>query len=77
MKDRLGREYAKLSHLHAGQCVEADEGFDCMDAGQRFTVFESSEGMFVCCRYGRHYLAGQAHDIRDSLIGFYPVEVHQ
>lgn len=71
MRDKRGREYAKLSRLRAGGLVELDEGFDCM-SGERM-VHSSKSGLYVLCREGRHYLRGQA-DNGEDLVGIYSAE---
>lgn len=68
MKDRQGREYAKLSKLKLLDRIELDDGFTCA-LGHR-TVLKDDKGLYFMCSEGNHYLQGQADD-NDNLIGVY------
>jgi len=57
----------KLSDLNRGDIVEVDEHFTCMLAGQRM-VHKNSEGLYLVCKNGYHYLDGQA-DGNGELVG--------
>lgn len=72
--DKFGRAYAKLSQLKVGDTIEADGDFDCILDKQICLVDKSSDGFFVYCGQGKHFLDGQLDKDRDTLIGFYPVE---
>ncbi len=48
----------KLEDLKAGDVVEIDGGFDCMDAGEH-TVFHHENGLYLKCRAVKHFLEGQ------------------
>ncbi len=74
MKDKQGREYAKLSDLKVGDTVQVDDGFTCMEPWSKKEVRQSSDGvLFVECSELEHCLDGQLADDRDSLIGIYKV----
>jgi hypothetical protein len=74
MHDLMGREYARMSQLHAGDKVQVDADLTCIQAGSIAEVREGWEGCFyVTCREGRHYLAGQLMSDDGSLVGIYPV----
>jgi hypothetical protein len=74
MRDLMGREYAKLSQLHAGDKVRVDRSFTCIQAGTIVEVREGSGGdLYVPCNDGEHYLDGQLMSDDDSLVGLYHV----
>lgn len=73
MKDKHGREYAKLSQLTTGSIVEVDGGFDCIDNGKHCEVKYNPGGLYIDCDHGHHFLSGQLETDGDSLIGIYPV----
>jgi hypothetical protein len=69
--DKLGREYARLDGLKAGDMVHADGDFPCMRGN--YTVRSDGVGsLYVECDYNTHYLDGQ-DDGNGSLVGFYKV----
>lgn len=77
MKDKQGREYAKLSQLKAGDIVWVDDGFDCMKRwSPRVVIAEASDyrpgnELYIKCKSGMHGLEGQLTNDNDSLIGIY------
>lgn len=75
MKDAKGREYAKLSELEDGHLVEVDDGFTCIDPGdKRIVKFDSGKQVlaYIQCKDGKHFLTGQLDDSdQDSLVGVY------
>lgn len=76
MKDKQGREYARLSKLKVGDMVEVDGDFDCMRPGSRHMVQrdEDDGDLYISCDAESHKLDGQVSDgDGDSLIGIYPV----
>ena len=58
-----------LLDIHVGSVLVADDGFNCLNEGQKVVVEMDSDafqpfgrqmhGLFVRCEKGRHYLAGQ------------------
>lgn len=74
MKDKNGREYAKLANLKAGDEVET-EGLHCIVDKQKLVVRQEENGdLFIECSAGKHFLAGQIDDDTcEYLIGMYPV----
>jgi hypothetical protein len=74
MRDLMGREYARMSRLHAGDKVQADGDFTCIAAGSVVEVHEGSGGdLYVPCNDEGHYLDGQLMSNADSLVGLYHV----
>lgn len=72
--DLDGRPYAKLSELKAGDLVESDADFTCLRGGSRHLVCSGSEGLYIHCLGGYHYLVGQLSESdNDSLVGLYKV----
>jgi hypothetical protein len=73
MKDKQGREYARLSELKAGDLVKIAAGFECIAEGTH-TVQACEGGFYLTCNEGYHFLEGQLADEEtdDSLIGIYP-----
>lgn len=77
--DLRGRHYARLGQLKAGDTLEADDGFPCIDPHAVLTVEKDEHGLFVECRGPEprdanrchHYLDGQLDGKTDALIGFY------
>lgn len=57
----------KLDELRVGDTVITDGGFTCMKAGPR-KVHRDSDGLYIRCRDGRHYLDGQ-EDEAGELVG--------
>lgn len=70
MKDKQGREYAKLSELKEGDQVQVDGDFTCMEPWSKLTVQRDGDGIFIPCRDGSHHLAGQADD-GENIVGVY------
>ncbi len=60
--------YAKISDVCVGDVLIANDGFGCLDAGQRCVVKRDSDGLYVDCRWGRHWLPSQL-DADSYLIG--------
>lgn len=58
---------AYLDALKAGDLVYADAGFTCMEPGKK-RIEEDSEGLYIVCDEGKHYLDGQLLD-DGSLVG--------
>ena len=84
--DASGRPYAKLSELQPGDKVQVDDGFTCIKAGAKRTVWYKGDGLCIRCggsadddedstadkpQVHSHYLVGQLSDDGDSLIGIY------
>ena len=57
-----------LLDIHVGSVLVADSDFRCLDEGQKVVVEMSSDGLFVSCKKGRHYLSRQLDD-QLNLIG--------
>jgi hypothetical protein len=72
MQDKNGREWARLSQLMPGDEVQCDGGFTCLPNKAVATVKEDSDGKYISCDHGKHYLDGQLETDGDSLIGLYP-----
>jgi len=80
--DINNKPYALLSQVKVGDILIADEGFisndengkdiHCIRPNRKCKV-KYSNGLYVRCAHGRHYLEGQL-DFEDnnSLVGFYP-----
>jgi hypothetical protein len=65
-------KYAKLSETKAGSRLVADGGFTCILAGEGLVVGEDTNGLYVPCSCGKHYLDGQLDDDdNDTLIGLF------
>lgn len=62
----MNRKFALVSQVKKGTRVITDGGFTCLKPDQRRTVCEDSDGLYIRCREGKHYLSGQ---IDDSLAG--------
>lgn len=58
----------KLNELRQGDVVLVDGGFTCMQKGRQ-TVQADSAGLYVECREGKHYLAGQEDRAGADLVG--------
>jgi len=54
MKDRQGREFARLSDLHVGQTVEVDSHYAGVEKYR--TILEDDGRLWVLCNEGRHFL---------------------
>lgn len=76
MQDKQGREYAKLSQLKPGDCLQADSGFECMSPRELFEVKQHDCGeLYINCRDGKHFLVGQT-DNNEDIIGLYYCPPH-
>lgn len=74
--DNDGRPYALVSQVKAGDVLEADDGFTCLDEGDRLTVEKDDDGsLFVRCSEGHHNLDGQIEGVleKEHYIGLYLV----
>lgn len=58
----------KISALKKGDVLIADDGFTCLKNGERVKVGEADGELFVPCKDGKHFLAGQTDD-GDTLTG--------
>lgn len=72
MKDKQGREYARLSQLKEGDTIQVDGDFTCINPWEKLTVGRDKSGLFIPCRDGGHHLAGQADD-GENCVGVYKV----
>ena len=70
MKDVDGREYAKQPELKAGDRLQVDDNFDCMEGWSAKEVEADEKEFYVHCSCGRHYLDGQG-EFDDDIIGIY------
>lgn len=61
----------QLSEVKPGDKLVALHGFDCLEAGQVYEVFqhEGSSELCVRCSMGAHHLKGQ-EDVHGDLVGF-------
>jgi hypothetical protein len=73
MQDKNGRDWARLSQLQPDDAVECDDGFFCLAGKAVVTIKEDSNGKYISCDHGKHYLAAQLETDGDSLIGLYAV----
>ena len=48
----------RLSTLQAGEQLQCDGGFTCVNRGEVVTVHEADDGLYFRCSGGRHYLRG-------------------
>jgi hypothetical protein len=72
MLDKQGREYAKMNDLRAGDFIEVDGDFSCLEKGARRQVCAGCNYLFIICDSGTHHLDGQL--VEDgSLLGIYKV----
>lgn len=72
--DSSGRMYATHAKVRAGDWLEADGDFTCLNSGDVVQVRESGAGdLFVPCREGRHFLDGQ-EDSEGNYVGLYPAD---
>jgi hypothetical protein len=59
----------KITDIGSGNRLRADDSFVCIKPGCLCEVFDSSDGLFVKCEEGDHFLSGQtAPD--GALVGF-------
>jgi len=76
MKDKQGREYARMSDLKEGDEVTVDGDFTCMLPWSQAEVLGDEDGLYILCEEGQHYLQGQLdYQDDDSLVGIYKGEV--
>lgn len=74
MKDLHGRAYATVASTKAGDTVQADGDFTCIDANAVLTVGECADGLYVPCSDGKHLLDGQiSNEGVPHYIGLHPV----
>lgn len=57
-----------LTDIRPGDVLLPDDGFDCMAESAEKIVRADHDGLYVYCRQGKHYLAGQCDDF-NVLIG--------
>ena len=72
--------YPKIDDLKAGDRLVADDGFTCIrpgcvcevryDGDEAYRDKSRESGLYVMCKDGRHYLAGQVEDETGAVIGF-------
>ena len=61
----------KFIDVNEGDVLFADGGFTCIKKGAQLTVSSRfSDGLFVPCDEGEHYLDGQIDAATGNLIGF-------
>ncbi len=69
------RDFAKYDDLKPGDCVEVDDGFDCIDPGAiRYINYMEGNGLYMYCRHGMHFLSAQVNDSTGTVIGCYKVK---
>lgn len=61
MKDKLGREYAKLSNLKPGDRIYVDDGFTCIPNNAIRKVYVSKDGD-LCIRCGGPFEVDETKD---------------
>ena len=49
----------KLKDLKAGDIVEIDDGFTCMEPGEHIVYSNRLNHLYLQCSEGEHFLAGQ------------------
>ena len=61
MRDKQGREYAKVSDLRAGDLVKVDGDFTCLEPWTTHLVQANTDGLWIDCNdeHHQHYLSGQ------------------
>lgn len=74
MKDLQGREYL-TSSAKAGDWVETDGDFTCLEKGAILQIQGGYGGLWIPCREDRHYLDGHLSEDGTHYIGLYPAEV--
>lgn len=52
-------QYLTRTEAKPGVTVRTDGGFTCMKAGEEHVIETTDDGLFIRCRRGQHYLAGQ------------------
>ena len=71
MQDRDAREYVKQPDLNAGDKIQVDDDFDCMNGWSVKEVKDDENGLYLICSCGRHYIDGHGEFDDDTLIGIY------
>jgi hypothetical protein len=69
MKDKQGRELARLSELHVGETIEVDKTFAGVERYR--IVLEDSGRLWVLCNEGKHFLDHELLSDGDSVVGVY------
>lgn len=58
--------WADIRKLRAGDKVNVDGGFTCLEAGevvvQQHSQYTGAAALYVSCRAGKHFLEGQCDD---------------
>jgi len=49
----------KLANVKVGDVLIADGGFDCIKEHAEKRVRKDKDGLYILCKVGHHYLAGQ------------------
>jgi hypothetical protein len=68
--DLNGRSYARLSELKAGDKIQIDGDFTCIEPWGLRTVKQSYGRLYIACSQGGHNLDGQLND-DGYLVGVY------
>ena len=67
-------KWAKKGEVQAGDILQADDGFTCLESGSRLTVEADDDGdLYVKCGDGSHHLDGQLN-ADDEYVGLVKVE---
>ena len=70
MSDTTGRFYVKIRDLKAGDVVQVDGDFTCIEPWEQCTIKADDVGnLYIDCVEGRHYLDGQEEG--DYYLGLY------
>ena len=60
----------KIADVKVGMILTADGGFNCLMQGARRIVKEDTDGLYIGCASGKHYLIGQVDFITgENLVG--------
>lgn len=59
----------KLSEIKEGDVLVVGHGFNCLEPATEHEVEMYAGGLFVACKYGKHFLEGQC-DNNGNLVGF-------
>ncbi len=73
MKDLNERNYATTA-IKAGDIVQVDGDFTCLNDGETRTVVDDGDGPKIACTDGWHYLDGQLSDDGSHYVGVYPTK---